>query len=83
MSRNSKETPDRAWAKVRLDAIYNSPDPAVKQFMSAAMHEEYALADDRVLKRVAMRFAHLLPPKQQQRVQIVAKSMAESMAKAM
>lgn len=55
-------------AGLKLDAIWDSPDPEVKTCLTQYMYEEYRRADERVLQRLAERFIHLLPPNQQQLV---------------
>lgn len=47
--------------ELRLDALWNSPDPEVKHCLSQYMAEEYARANERALQRLAERFVHLLP----------------------
>lgn len=48
-----------------LDALYESRDPAVKQFLNIVMYEEMEQAHERAVMRVATQYAHLLPPKMQ------------------
>lgn len=56
-----KKKRETADVDVRLDAIWNSPDPEVKNCLTQYMREEYRRADERVLQRLAERFVHLLP----------------------
>lgn len=45
-----------------LDDIYNSPDPAIKEYLSTVFYEEAELANERALLRVATKFRHMLSP---------------------
>lgn len=59
--KKKRETASTASVELRLDAIWNSPDPEVKHCLTQYMREEYRRADERVLQRLAERFVHLLP----------------------
>ena len=49
-----------------LDDIYESKDPAVKQYVFQILDEEMDKAHERAAIRVAQKFKHLLSPQMQQ-----------------
>lgn len=55
----------RNRGRLLLDAIYNSNDPAVQDFITDVMIEEMDKAQQRAQMRVAVRFKHMLSPRMQ------------------
>lgn len=52
--------------RLLLEDIFNTAEPAVQKYFSQIFRDEVALAEERALLRVGMKFKHLLPPQQQE-----------------
>lgn len=74
--RSQKASPED---KLMLEKIFISSDPLIKNFFAKALREEVAAAEERALVRVAQKFSHMLPQKQQVLVERTAQQMALAM----